>query len=166
MNNEREYKTTDRQKAVEAFEKLNEWFENEHWSCFVSIDPNNLRIITDSVGKYAEHKVILHVDEASGFIDLWALLGIKVQDTKRTKVLDFIAHANNGSTTVHLELYYWHKVAAKTSISFTNEDLTDFQIDEAIGRICSHIQTCAPPLLAVMFGSIEPVEAAKGISGD
>jgi hypothetical protein len=111
--------------------------------------------------------IMAYVDGVRCCIDFAARLGISAPEAIMAKTWEFIALANGDARTPCLSIFEDGKeVCSRAIIPLIPTAVTDEEIDNAVCSISEFLSACPLPLMAVVFGNIEPAEAVKNIDDE
>ncbi len=147
-----------------AFAALSQFLHDDGWR------PQQLEDRTDFRAYFAgEHGDIRC--HAQIRIDLeqflcYAIAPLKVPETARPAVAEYITRANFGLRIGNFEMDYKDgEVRYKSSLDFEDEELTPSLIKHAIYPAVHTMDFYLPGLLAVMYGNKTPQEAINEVEG-
>lgn len=151
--------------ALNAFQTMMAFLEEDGWYpqriedkfvCRMSFNGDHARIVC-----FAQ----IRTDLEQFFF--YAVAPVKIPETARPAVAEFLTRANYGLRIGNFELDFSDgEVRYKSALDFESETLTPQWIKNAIYPAVNTLDRYMPGLLAVAYGSKSPAEAIQEIEGN
>jgi hypothetical protein len=156
--------TETKENALQAFETLHEFLEEDGWYPQRLGDKHIFRVGFN--GKNGQLNCFAQIRVDLEQLLIYAVAPVKVPEENRVAIAEYITRANYGLRIGNLEMDFSDgEIRYKSSLDFEGETLSSQFIKMAIYPAVQTLDRYLPGLMAVIYGGKSPEEAVAEVEG-
>jgi hypothetical protein len=144
------------------FDSVVQFFEEDDWSFMEVASGEALKM--EVSGNNGEYDCYAIIDEERQIFQFLSLFPVKVPETNRLLIAEFLTRANYGLKVGNFEMDFEDgEIRYKTSIDVEGDRLTSALVSNLVSINVLMIDHYFPGIMKVLYGGLSPEEAIKAI---